>query len=59
MKKNNFDCVEFMHRAGRKIDRETKDMTFQEEVEYWKQKSDSALKRHAERQKAAKKGRPA
>jgi hypothetical protein len=58
MKKKKFDCVEMMHRGGRKIYEETKNLTFEEEVEYWRKKSDEAVRRHQARIKAAK-SRPA
>ena len=54
MKKKKFDCVEMMHRAGKKIDQETKNLTFQQKVEYWRKQSEAAARRQAERIKAAK-----
>jgi len=59
MKKKKFDCVEMMHRAGRKIYQETKNLTFQERVEYWRKKSEEAARRQAERIKAFKSGHAA
>jgi hypothetical protein len=42
------------HQAALKIYEETKDLTFKQQVEYWRQKSQEAAIRHAERIKAAK-----
>jgi len=45
MKKKDFDCVELQHEGGRRIYEETKNLTFEEKVEYWRQKSEEmALK---------------
>jgi len=41
MKKiKNFDCVELQHRGARKIYEETKGMTTEQELAYWKRKSE-------------------
>jgi len=48
-----------MHRAGRKIDQETKNLTFQQKVAYWRKKSEEAARRQAERIKAFKSGHAA
>ncbi|OQB33753.1 MAG: hypothetical protein BWY09_02746 [Candidatus Hydrogenedentes bacterium ADurb.Bin179] len=32
-----FDCVEMMHRSASRIYEETKDMSVQEELAYWRQ----------------------
>lgn len=54
MKKKKFDCVEMMHRAGRRIDRELRGMTVAQQVEYWRKKNEEMAIRHAARIKAAK-----
>ena len=59
MKKKKFDCVEMKHRAGRKIDQETKNLTFQQKVAYWRRKSEAASRRQATRVQELKKGRAA
>lgn len=41
MKTKTFDCVEMMHRGGLRVYEETKDMTVEEELAFWR-------KRHAE-----------
>jgi|GEM_PF-1069808 len=38
MKKKTFDCVEFMHHVAERIYTETKGMTREEELAYWRQK---------------------
>ena len=37
MKKKTFDCVEMQDKAGAEIYEETKDMTFEEQLAYWKE----------------------
>jgi len=39
MKNKTFDCVEMKKKGGELIYIKTKDMTFDEKVEYWKQRS--------------------
>ncbi|MBX3177611.1 MAG: hypothetical protein KF886_09635 [Candidatus Hydrogenedentes bacterium] len=38
-----FDCVEFMHDGALRIYEETKGMTLEEEMAYWRQKHMEAL----------------
>jgi len=59
MKKKKFDCVEMKHKAALEIYEETKNLTFKQKVEYWRQKSEEAARRQAERIKASKSGRAA
>lgn len=40
-KNKKFDCVEMMHQGGERIRREVEGMTLDEEVEYWKKRTDS------------------
>lgn len=41
MKKNKaFDCVEMKKKGGAIIYEKTKDMTVEEEIEYWKQRAE-------------------
>ena len=54
MKKKKFDCVEMMHRAGRKIDQETNNLTLPQQVAYWRRKSEAAASRRAKRLKPDK-----
>ena len=34
-----FDCVDMMHRGAKRIYRATKDLSRDEELEYWRQKA--------------------
>ena len=43
MKTKEFDCVEMMHRAARRVYSKTKDMTEAEELTYWAKRSDELL----------------
>jgi hypothetical protein len=54
MKKKKFDCVEMMHRAGRQIDRELRGLTVEQQIAYWRKKSEEFARIHAARVKAAK-----
>lgn len=40
--KKAFDCVEMMDRAALRIYEETKDMTVEEEVKYWRLRREAA-----------------
>jgi hypothetical protein len=39
-KKKAFDCVELQHRGALKIYKETKGMSIEQELAYWKEKSE-------------------
>jgi len=54
MKKKNFDCVEMMHLAGRRIDRELRGLTVQQQIAYWRKKGEAAARLHAARIKSSK-----
>jgi hypothetical protein len=43
-KTKEFDCVEMMHRGAFRIYEETKDMSVEEELAYWRQRHTEALK---------------
>ncbi len=43
-KTKTFDCVEMMHREAARIYEETKGMSVQEELAYWRQRHAEALK---------------
>ena len=43
-KTKTFDCVEMMHREAARIYEETKGMSVQEELAYWRQRHAQALK---------------
>jgi len=43
-KTKTFDCVEMMHREAARIYEETKGMSVQEELAYWRQRHGKALK---------------
>jgi hypothetical protein len=51
MKAKTFDCVEMKRKGSLRIYEETKDLTFEEKVMYWRRKSEEALSRHAQRAK--------
>lgn len=46
MKTKEFDCVELQHEGARRIYEETKDFTLEQEVEYWRRKSEEMMHRH-------------
>ncbi len=46
-RKKAFDCVELQHRAGEAIYEKTKDMTREEELAYWAERS-AELRREQE-----------
>ena len=39
MKTKTFDCVEMQHRGAERIHEATKDMTFEQKVAYWRERS--------------------
>jgi hypothetical protein len=39
MKTKRFDCVDMMHRGAERIYRATKDMSHEEELEFWRGKA--------------------
>jgi hypothetical protein len=43
MKTKRFDCVDMMHRGAKRIYRDTKDLSRQEELEYWRHKATQLL----------------
>ena len=44
IKTKSFDCVEMIDRAALRIYEETKDMTVEEELAYWRMRQAEALK---------------
>jgi hypothetical protein len=50
-----FDCVKFQHDAALRIYEETKGMSEEQEIEYWRQKGEQSLRRSRESLKAAAK----
>jgi hypothetical protein len=54
--KKKFDCVAMMHRGAARIYEETKNMTIDEEVAYWKEK-DAALGKRRGGQPTTRPGR--
>jgi len=40
MKKKKFDCVEMMHEGARRIYEETRGMSREEELEYWRKETE-------------------
>ncbi|KPL10562.1 hypothetical protein AMJ85_05530 [candidate division BRC1 bacterium SM23_51] len=49
MKAKVFDCVAMKRKASLRIHDETKNLTFEEELEYWHQKNEEMLRRQAQR----------
>jgi len=50
MKTKTFDCVEMMHRGAARIYKETKGMSVQEELAYWRKRHAQALQELSETQ---------
>ena len=48
MRQKTFDCVKMQRKGALRIYEDTKAMTFEEKVQYWRRKSDEALRRHAQ-----------
>jgi hypothetical protein len=48
MKKKSFDCVAMKHRGSRKIYEETKDLTLEQELKYWRRKTEALLRLQSE-----------
>jgi len=44
--KKSFDCVEMMHEGALRIYEETKDMTEEEELAYWRRQNEEARRKH-------------
>ena len=44
-KTKKFDCVEMMHREASRIYQETKDMSVEEELVYWRKRHAEALEK--------------
>ena len=44
--KKSFDCVEMMHEGALRIYEETKNMTEEEELAYWRERSEAARREH-------------
>jgi hypothetical protein len=49
MKTKTFDCVEMKRRGSLRIHDETKDLTFEQRIEYWRRRSEEAMRQHKER----------
>ena len=48
MKTKTFDCVEMKRRGAARIHRETKGMTLEQQIEYWRQRNEELRKWHAQ-----------
>jgi len=48
-----FDCVEMMHQGALRIHEETKNMTREQELAYWRQKDEEARKKYPRMREAA------
>lgn len=53
MKTKAFDCLEMKRRGALRIHEETKDLTFEEKVEYWRRRSEKF--RHEQRKSSVQK----
>jgi hypothetical protein len=42
MRKKSFDCVEMKRKGARRVYEATKNMTIEEEVEYWRRRTEEA-----------------
>ena len=42
-RKKTFDCVEFQHEAGRRVEEKMRHMTTEQKVEYWKKRTEEIL----------------
>jgi hypothetical protein len=51
MKVKTFDCVEMKREGSLRIHEETKNLTFDQKVEYWRQRSEEFMRRQAERRR--------
>ncbi|MDO8589644.1 MAG: hypothetical protein Q7T82_21680 [Armatimonadota bacterium] len=51
-KTKKFDCVEMMHRGAERVRRETAGMTIEEEVEYWRRKTEELRERQRQAREA-------
>ena len=40
MKKKSFDCVEMKRKGARRVYEATKDMTVEQEIEYWRHRTE-------------------
>jgi len=58
MKTKTFDCVEMKRPGALRIYEETKDLTFEQKIEYWQRKNEDALRRHSAHVSKARVGRP-
>ena len=52
--KKKFNCVEMMHRGAARVKRETAGMTIDEEVEYWRQRTEELRERQRQAREARK-----
>jgi len=48
MKTKTLDCVEMKRQASLRIYQETKDLSVQEKVVYWREKSEAMMRRRAD-----------
>jgi len=52
MKTKKFDCVEMKREGARKVFEATKDMTVEQEVEYWQERTEAARRWLADKKAA-------
>ena len=53
-RKNDFDCVEMMHRGAELVREQTKGMSPEEELAFWQRKTEEMLARKRELSKTRK-----
>lgn len=54
MNKKKFDCVEMMHKGAEYVREQTKGMSREQELEYWRQRTEELLARKERLQKTRK-----
>jgi len=59
MKTKTFDCVEMKRKGSLRIYKETKSLTLEQKVAYWRRKSEEAARRQAARGRGQAKSDPA
>lgn len=54
-RKKKFDCVEMKRRGGDRVYQRLKDLSQEEQIEYWRQRTEELLKEQAEAKARLKK----
>jgi len=56
--KKSFDCVALQHEGARRIYEETKDLTFEQKLEYWRKKDAEMMRQQRLRLQKNQKNKP-